>query len=245
MLALAIVLISLALAFYTLGVWAERRSGELRWWHVAAFAAGLAADISGTAVMSVIAGSGGPSGLGLAFDNDQLVFTIDLDDAQGQRVQAFFRVDFDSALNPTAARLESAQVITTSGQGGVMFDVPLGLTTINSGVAAGPIGPLFNPGNSGIDRRTIDPMFASVSYSQRALDSGAVEALFLDAFLRSAQDPMGCVDSSLMAMVLPALRSHVEETSGIGRTSHELRSMITSDHPCFSIAGPPSGTPSQ
>lgn len=63
MLALAIVLISLALAFYTLGVWAERRSGELRWWHVAAFAAGLAADISGTAVMSVIAGSGRPSGV--------------------------------------------------------------------------------------------------------------------------------------------------------------------------------------
>lgn len=63
MLALAIVLISLALALYTLGVWAERRSGELRWWHVAAFAGGLAADISGTIVMSVIAGSGGPTGI--------------------------------------------------------------------------------------------------------------------------------------------------------------------------------------
>lgn len=63
MLALAIVLISLALVCYTLGVWAERRSGELRWWHVAAFAAGLTADISGTAVMSMIANSGAPTGV--------------------------------------------------------------------------------------------------------------------------------------------------------------------------------------
>lgn len=63
MLALAIVLISLALAFYTLGVWAERRSGELRWLHVGAFAAGLAADISGTTVMSMIADSGRPTGV--------------------------------------------------------------------------------------------------------------------------------------------------------------------------------------
>ena len=58
MLVLAIVLISLALVFYTLGVWAERRSGELRWWHVAAFGVGLTADISGTSVMALIANSG-------------------------------------------------------------------------------------------------------------------------------------------------------------------------------------------
>ncbi|MCB0912363.1 MAG: TIGR03987 family protein [Propionibacteriaceae bacterium] len=63
MLALAIALISLALVLYTFGVWAERRSGELRWWHVAAFAAGLAADISGTAVMGAIAEGGGPTGV--------------------------------------------------------------------------------------------------------------------------------------------------------------------------------------
>jgi uncharacterized repeat protein (TIGR03987 family) len=63
MLALAIVLITLALVFYTLGVWAERRSGELRWWHVAAFGVGLAADISGTSVMALIAGSGTATGI--------------------------------------------------------------------------------------------------------------------------------------------------------------------------------------
>ena len=63
MLALAIALISLALVFYTVGVWAERRSGELRWWHVGAFAAGLTADISGTTAMGMIATSGGPTGV--------------------------------------------------------------------------------------------------------------------------------------------------------------------------------------
>lgn len=63
MLALAIILISLALAFYTLGVWAERRTGELRWWHVAAFAAGLTADVSGTVVMTMIANGGGATGV--------------------------------------------------------------------------------------------------------------------------------------------------------------------------------------
>ena len=55
MLALAIALITLALLAYTVGVWAERRSGELRWWHVAAFGVGLTADATGTLAMSSIA----------------------------------------------------------------------------------------------------------------------------------------------------------------------------------------------
>lgn len=63
MLVFAIILITLALVFYTIGVWAERRQGTLLWWHVAAFAAGLVADISGTAAMSALANSGGPTGV--------------------------------------------------------------------------------------------------------------------------------------------------------------------------------------
>ena len=55
MLVAAIVLITLALAFYTTGVWAEHRSGTLRWWHVIAFGLGLTCDASGTAVMTVTA----------------------------------------------------------------------------------------------------------------------------------------------------------------------------------------------
>lgn len=55
MLAVAIVVITLALAFYTTGVWAERVQGTLRRWHAAAFAAGLLCDAVGTYLMSRIA----------------------------------------------------------------------------------------------------------------------------------------------------------------------------------------------
>jgi uncharacterized repeat protein (TIGR03987 family) len=47
----ATVLISLALAFYSLGVWAERLARFLEPWHVAAFWLGLAFDVSGTWAM--------------------------------------------------------------------------------------------------------------------------------------------------------------------------------------------------
>ena len=63
MLVPAIVIITLALVFYTIGVWSERIQGELKWWQVGAFALGFAADTSGTLLMSAIARSDGPSGL--------------------------------------------------------------------------------------------------------------------------------------------------------------------------------------
>ena len=60
---LSMILITLALVFYTIGVWSERIQGELKWWQVGAFALGFAADTSGTLLMSAIARSDGPSGL--------------------------------------------------------------------------------------------------------------------------------------------------------------------------------------
>lgn len=51
----AIVLITAALVLYSLGVWAERIRQQLRWWHAACFAAGLACDASGTLVMTRLA----------------------------------------------------------------------------------------------------------------------------------------------------------------------------------------------
>jgi uncharacterized repeat protein (TIGR03987 family) len=44
-------LITLALAFYSLGVWAERIARYLHPWHVAAFWLGFAFDVSGTWAM--------------------------------------------------------------------------------------------------------------------------------------------------------------------------------------------------
>lgn len=48
-------LITLALLFYTLGVWAERVARYLKPWHVAAFWTGFAFDIAGTTAMHQLA----------------------------------------------------------------------------------------------------------------------------------------------------------------------------------------------
>ena len=51
----SITLISLALVFYSLGVWAERISRYLKLWHVIAFWTGFIFDMSGTWAMHLIA----------------------------------------------------------------------------------------------------------------------------------------------------------------------------------------------
>ena len=52
----AIVSMTLALIFYSIGTWAERIQGTLKLWHIAFFVLGLFADSFGTAVMTEIAG---------------------------------------------------------------------------------------------------------------------------------------------------------------------------------------------
>jgi uncharacterized repeat protein (TIGR03987 family) len=51
LLILATVLISLALIFYTIGVWSERLAGKLKRWHLVFFWSGLVFDTSGTGIM--------------------------------------------------------------------------------------------------------------------------------------------------------------------------------------------------
>ena len=48
----AIVIISMALIFYSVGVWSERIQKGLKWWHVMAFGLGLLCDFVGTAFMA-------------------------------------------------------------------------------------------------------------------------------------------------------------------------------------------------
>ncbi len=55
---LAIVTITLALVFYTIGVWSERRANTLKRWHLLCFWAGLVFDTTGTTTMGLIARSG-------------------------------------------------------------------------------------------------------------------------------------------------------------------------------------------
>ncbi len=50
------VLITLALVFYSIGVWAERIAGRLKPWHLVFFWLGLACDTAGTGLMMEFAG---------------------------------------------------------------------------------------------------------------------------------------------------------------------------------------------
>ncbi len=54
MLIYAIILISLAFVFYTIGVWSEKFQGRLQSWHAVVFWIGLVFDTAGTTVMSRI-----------------------------------------------------------------------------------------------------------------------------------------------------------------------------------------------
>jgi len=53
--ALSAALITLALVFYSIGVWAERLARYLKGWHVAAFWLGFLFDVSGTLAMHRLA----------------------------------------------------------------------------------------------------------------------------------------------------------------------------------------------
>lgn len=62
---LAIVTITLALVFYTVGVFSERRSHILKKQHVVIFWLGLVFDTTGTTIMSFISREGAGAGMGL------------------------------------------------------------------------------------------------------------------------------------------------------------------------------------
>lgn len=47
----SVILITLALVFYSIGVWSERLAGRLKGWHLAFFWSGLLCDTSGTGIM--------------------------------------------------------------------------------------------------------------------------------------------------------------------------------------------------
>jgi len=58
MLVFAVITITLALIFYTIGVWSEKNQGTLKKWHLIVFWIGLIFDIIGTTTMSSIAAGG-------------------------------------------------------------------------------------------------------------------------------------------------------------------------------------------
>jgi uncharacterized repeat protein (TIGR03987 family) len=54
----AVILISSALVFYSIGVWSEHLQRVLKWWHAGFFALGLTFDAGGTYLMTQLAVSG-------------------------------------------------------------------------------------------------------------------------------------------------------------------------------------------
>ena len=58
MLIYAIIFINLALVFYTIGVWSEKKQKELKKWHLIVFWLGLICDTTGTTIMGKISGGG-------------------------------------------------------------------------------------------------------------------------------------------------------------------------------------------
>ena len=58
MLASAIITITLALVFYTIGVWSEKLQGRLKLWHLILFWIGFGFDTTGTTLMSRMANEG-------------------------------------------------------------------------------------------------------------------------------------------------------------------------------------------
>lgn len=62
---MAIIMITLALVFYTVGVWMEKIQKQLKVRHLVLFLLGLVCDSTGTALMSMIADHADGSGMGL------------------------------------------------------------------------------------------------------------------------------------------------------------------------------------
>jgi uncharacterized repeat protein (TIGR03987 family) len=58
---ISMILITLALVFYSVGVWSERIAGRLKPWHLIFFWGGLVFDTAGTGIMMEMAG-------GIGFD---------------------------------------------------------------------------------------------------------------------------------------------------------------------------------
>lgn len=58
MLIYAIISITSALIFYTIGVWSEKLQGKLKKWHLIIFYIGLFFDMLGTTLMSLMVSSG-------------------------------------------------------------------------------------------------------------------------------------------------------------------------------------------
>jgi uncharacterized repeat protein (TIGR03987 family) len=71
----SLVIINLALVFYSIGVWGERIQRVLKRWHVVFFGLGLASDATGTILMTLIASANQRAGITANTYQDLMAWT--------------------------------------------------------------------------------------------------------------------------------------------------------------------------
>jgi uncharacterized repeat protein (TIGR03987 family) len=81
---LSSIIITLALLFYSIGVWGERITGKLKPWHLVFFVFGLICDIWGTGMMFVMAG-------GMTFDIHGITGLVVLLRKEGNAISNFHK----------------------------------------------------------------------------------------------------------------------------------------------------------
>lgn len=139
--------------------------------------------------------------------------------------------DASGAANPFVARRdtgngEDIRALTGNGE------------SVN--FAAPPVA-LIDPGPSGIDNTSINPLFAQTSYSARALQSGLIRSVYEAHFLATSANAASCQATAVFTTNLPAaLAANAGKTSGIGRTTYDLRNPLAPGHPCEgAVSNPP------
>lgn len=184
--------------------------------------------------------------------------TIDPNTANAAALSSFNSVNLISSiaynnglLNVAGTRSDTMGpvvfTVDTAGTNGTSRPI-VGSTRLNN-PAGGPTGPigaattlsarplaplsLTDPGGA-IDMRGLSAQFADLAYSQRALNSGAVNAIARAAILNSASDPSGCASSSeILNNLGPALQNRVAQRAGFGRAITDFRNSLPGGHPCL------------
>lgn len=165
---------------------------------------------------------------GVTIVNGRIVIAVEGSNGEkGERTNAFI------TLNPDADGSTRNPYVS-----GVNRGRNRGLT----GIGAAPRGRgrdavVLDDPEGAIDTTTINSLFATLAYSERALRSGALQHMVGSEIINTAIDPAGCASSELIGMIPDAMLRHVNQTSGVGRSVAYLRDNLPDGHPCLPANG--------
>lgn len=179
---------------------------------------------------------------GAAFVNGQLVLTSNpfISAARSERGEVTTQNFY---FNPSATGTDEDPFITKveASEGN---KTALGETVAQ--FESPPAAPVLTPDSlSGgeLNLAGVNELFASIAYSQQALDSGVVRRVFEKHFLETSLDANSCKQSMLFTDQLPTtLAANKNRENGLGRTAFQLRENLTQEHGCATGANPPGGS---